>query len=63
MKAEAAAAGTYKHPLFDHTEPRIRLVTVREIMEGHARLSLPMTHEAVKAAQVANAPLDQLSWL
>ena len=63
MQHEAASAGIYQHPLFDHQEPRIRIVTVREIIEKRARMALPMTQAVVKAAQVANAPVDQLSWL
>lgn len=62
MQQEAAAAGVYQHPFFPHQEPRIRIVTVREIIEEHARIQLPMTQDVVKAAQVANAPVSQPVW-
>ena len=63
MKDEAAAAGLYHHPLFDLTVPRIQVVTVQDMLAHHATLTMPLTHDAVKAAQVANTPPDQLSWV
>lgn len=63
MLKEAAAAGAYTHPILAHTEPRIRIVTIQEILEAHARLSLPMTLDSVRTARIANASPDQLSWM
>ncbi|PSR31234.1 MAG: hypothetical protein C7B46_17090 [Sulfobacillus benefaciens] len=62
-KAEAAAADLYHHQLFDLTMPRIQVVTVQDMLAHHATLTMPLTHDAVKAAQVANTPPDQLSWV
>lgn len=62
MRREAATAGTYHHPLFDRDEPRIRLVSVTDLLDHSARWSMPVTHEAVKRARSANRPAQQLSW-
>lgn len=63
MKKEAAAAGLYEYQGFANKEPRIRIVTVREIIENDERLRLPLTYDMVKAAQIANTPIDQITWL
>ena len=66
MIQEAAAAGSYTHPLFPsrQPEPRIRLVTIEELVDQHVRWMMPMTHDAVKSAQTANKSLkdDQIRW-
>ena len=65
MLAEAAATGTYTHPLYSRRqEPRIRLVTVRDIVEHQARLDLPTTQKVLKEAQVANQRIEdqQIRW-
>lgn len=63
MLREAAAAGIYHHPLFAREEPRIRIVTIQQILEEHARFTLPMTHAAVKTARRTHTTTDQLSWM
>ena len=66
MIQEAAAAGSYIHPLFPsrQPEPRIRLVTIEELVDQHVRWMMPMTHDAVKSAQTANKSLkdEQIRW-
>lgn len=54
MKQEAYSAGLYYHPLMDRNYNRIQIVTVQEIVEQNKRLELPMSHAAIKAAQMSN---------
>ena len=50
MLKAASAAGTYKHPVMGRDYPRIKIVTVREMVEDGARLELPMPLEVLKKA-------------
>jgi hypothetical protein len=52
MKEEAARVGTYHHPIMDRDYNRIQIVTVREIIEEHKRLEMPLSHEVVKSARL-----------
>lgn len=58
MKTEASSAGTFFHPLMQRTYPTIAIVPVREIVEGNARLELPISHEVHKKA-AAQSKSDQ----
>jgi DNA modification methylase len=51
MKAEAKAAGHYRHELMGEDYAKIRIVTVREIVEQNKRLDLPLSKTALRAAQ------------
>lgn len=48
MKEEAKKVGTYEHSLMGRCYDRIRIVTVREMIEQGARLDLPLSFDAVK---------------
>ncbi len=51
MEGEIAAAGRYRHPLFDREYDRLQVVTVAELFAPlNRRLDLPMARDAVKAA-------------
>jgi len=48
MVLEAKSAGVYEHALMGRTYDRIRIVTVREMIEQGARIDLPLSYDAVK---------------
>jgi len=48
MISEAKNAGTYEHALMGRSYDRIRIVTVREMIEQDARIDLPLSYDAVK---------------
>lgn len=48
MREEAKKVGTYEHALMGRSYDRIRIVTVREIIEQGARIDLPLSYDAVK---------------
>jgi hypothetical protein len=48
MVEEAKEKGVYEHPLMGRNYDRIRIVTVREMIEEDARMDLPLTFDAVK---------------
>jgi len=50
MLKAAAAAGTYKHPLMGREYPRIKIVTIRDMIQDGAHLDLPMPLEVLKKA-------------
>jgi len=62
MRAEAKSAGSYYHDLTARTYPRIRIVSIKQIVEQGMRLDLPLSMEAVKAARLATPDVDQLSF-
>ena len=41
MLRETATAGTYHHLLFAREELRIRIVTIQQVLEEHARFTPP----------------------
>jgi len=51
MKAEAKQAGTYLHALMGRTYDKIQIVTVRQIIEEHRCLDLPLGKDVLKAAE------------
>jgi hypothetical protein len=51
MIADAKAAGVYKHPEMGKSYDRITIVTVKQILEDHAHLEIPMSLEVLKAAE------------
>lgn len=62
MIQDAKAAGHFKHEEMGRTYDMIQIVTVREIIEGHKRLEIPMSMEVLKAAQKVSKG-DQLTLL
>ena len=48
MLEEAKNAGVYEHALMGRSYDRIRIVTVREMIEQDARIDLPLSYDAVK---------------
>ena len=48
MILEAKSAGVYSHPIMDLNYDRIRIVTVREMIEQDVRIDLPLSYDAVK---------------
>ena len=51
MISEAKSAGAYEHALMGRSYDRIRIVTVREMIEQDARIDLPLSYDAVKSAK------------
>ena len=51
MKEEAIKSGSYTHPLMGTEYPRVRIVTIEEMIELGHRLELPMSLEVLKAAK------------
>jgi len=48
MISEAKSVGVYEHALMGRCYDRIRIVTVREMIEQDARIDLPLSYDAVK---------------
>jgi hypothetical protein len=48
MILEAKSVGVYEHALMGRSYDRIRIVTVREMIEQGARIDLPLSYDAVK---------------
>ena len=48
MVSEAKSVGVYEHALMGRCYDRVRIVTVREIIEQGARIDLPLSYDAVK---------------
>ena len=48
MLQEAKSVGVYEHTLMGRNYDRIRIVTVREIIEQDIRIDLPLSYDAVK---------------
>lgn len=63
MKTEAKAIGTYEHPLMGRSYDRVRIVTVREIIEEGVRNDLPLTFDAVKPGKRIYGDQEQLPLL
>ena len=54
MEGEIAAAGRYKHPLYDRDYDRLQVITIAELFAPfNKRMDLPMARDAVKAATAA----------
>jgi site-specific DNA-methyltransferase (adenine-specific) len=53
MIKDANAAGTYHHAMMGRSREKIKIVTVRDIIENNARLDIPTSLEVLKAAQRA----------
>jgi DNA modification methylase len=54
MRTEAKRAGLYKHPFTGMTYDRVQIVTIREMLEQHKRLELPLSAETLKTATVVD---------
>ena len=52
MITEARGIGRFSHPIMGRSYDRVQIVTVKEIIEGHKRLDIPMSLEVLKKAQV-----------
>ena len=63
MKTEAKAVGTYEHPLMGRGYDRVRIVTVREIIEDGIRNDLPLTFDTVKPGKRVYGDQEQLPLL
>lgn len=48
MISEAKSVGVYEHALMGRSYDRIRIVTVREMIEQGARIDLPLSYAAIK---------------
>ena len=53
MKSEAKGAGQYRHETMGRNYDKINIVTIQNIVEGGARLAIPMSLEVLVAAQKA----------
>lgn len=62
MIREAKEAGRYRHEAMGRSYDCIRIVTVKEIVEGGERLEIPMSREVLAAAQRA-ADAEQIDLL
>ena len=51
MRDEAKGIGLYHHDLMGRDYDRVRIVTVREMIEGDERLEIPMSLEVLRKAQ------------
>jgi len=58
MILEAKNAGTYEHALMGRSYDRIRIVTVREMIEQDARIDLPLSYDAVKRGKKGSDDLQ-----
>ncbi|HOR78192.1 MAG TPA: DNA methyltransferase [Anaerolineaceae bacterium] len=54
MIEEAKTAGLYAHPIMERNYDRIRIVTVREIIEQGTRIDLPLSYDVVKPGKRAD---------
>ncbi len=59
MKDEANAAGFYTHPLMNINYPRVQIVTIKEMIEENARLTIPMGLDVLKIAKAAEVAAGQ----
>ena len=55
MVKEAKSAGQFKHDLMARNYDRIKIVTVKAIVDEGERLEIPMSLEVLAAAKVADA--------
>jgi site-specific DNA-methyltransferase (adenine-specific) len=51
MIKEAKSIGTYRHKLMGQDYDRIKIVTVKDIIENNAKLNLPLSHDVLKSAK------------
>ena len=58
MILEAKNAGAYEHALMGRSYDRIRIVTVREMIEQDARIDLPLSYDAVKRGKKGSDDLQ-----
>jgi DNA modification methylase len=54
MVKEAKAAGQYRHETMGRSYDQISIVTIREIVEEHKRLEIPMSLEVMAAAKLVS---------
>jgi DNA modification methylase len=59
MRDEAKGVGQYFHPLMQSNTDRIKIVTIKEIVEADTRLKLPLSLEVLKKAKAVVSD-DQL---
>jgi adenine specific DNA methylase Mod len=50
MTQEAKACGSYHYGMFNRDIPKVRIVTVESILDGSARLDVPMASDVLKSA-------------
>ena len=58
MISEAKSVGVYEHALMGRSYDRIRIVTVREMIEQDARIDLPLSYDAVKPGKKGSDDLQ-----
>ena len=63
MRDEARVAGFYEHKLMGRVYPRIQIVTIKEMVEQHKCLDIPMSLEVLKEAQRIHQGATQLDLL
>jgi len=61
MIEEAKSVGVYEHRLMGRTYDRIRIVTVRELIEDCVRMDLPLSYDSVKAGKKTGKENGQMS--
>jgi len=57
----AQSAGFYKHPLMATPYPKVKIVTIREMIEDGARLDLPLSLEVLKTAAKIKVSSSQIT--
>jgi site-specific DNA-methyltransferase (adenine-specific) len=60
MIEEAKSVGVYEHRLMGRTYDRIRIVTVREMIEDGVRMDLPLSYDSVRQVKKAGKESGQL---
>jgi DNA modification methylase len=64
MRLEAKSAGPYVHPMTGQTHDKIKIVTVKEMLEQKVRIDLPLNLEVMRSFQrTANAKQLELKLL
>jgi site-specific DNA-methyltransferase (adenine-specific) len=58
MRLEAKAAGRYMHELSGNTYDRVQIITIKEILEAGKRITVPLTLEVLKSAQVPDGAVQ-----
>ena len=63
MLADAKGAGHFHHDAMGRNYDRIRVVTIKDMIENHARMDIPMSLDVIKAAQKDSSSQSQLHLL
>jgi len=60
MLEEAISSGYYHHELMGRDYPRVKIVTIREMIENNVRMDLPLSFDSVKSGKKADKDGEQL---